>query len=110
MTHPRRAPGSLARMVADFRAALLDEAGHRGEGARPLAPMFARIDRVGDKRGLARLLGSTMRADVDPLDVGTYSLGVGARTLGGAQHPRRDDLHRVPACKAVSRSGTATST
>jgi len=70
---PKAPPGSVARMVADFRAALLDEATIEAKGLDPLAPMFARIDRVGDKRELARVLGGTMRADVAPLDAGTYS-------------------------------------
>ena len=70
---PKAPPGSVARMVADFRAALLDEATIEAKGLDPLAPMFARIDRVGDKRELARELGGTMRADVAPLDAGTYS-------------------------------------
>src|SRR5262249_50297375 len=32
-----------------------------------------RIDSVGDKTGLARLLGATMHADVDPLNIGVYN-------------------------------------
>ena len=68
-----RAPGSLARMVADFRSALLNQEAIEAKGIAPLAPMLARIDRAGDRLALTRLLGSAMRADVDPLDVGTYT-------------------------------------
>jgi predicted metalloendopeptidase len=64
---------SLARKVADFRSAFEDEAAIEGKGVAPLAPMFSRIDRVGDKLALTRLLGSTMHADVDPLDLGIYT-------------------------------------
>lgn len=66
-------PGSLARKVGDFRSALLNESAIEGKGIAPLAPMFARIDRAGDQLALTRLLGSTMRADVDPLNLGIYT-------------------------------------
>src|SRR5215467_5828517 len=66
-------PGSLARKVADFRAALLNQPAIEKTGLAALAPTFARIDGVADKLALTRLLGSTMRADVDPLDFGVYT-------------------------------------
>ncbi len=65
--------GSLARKVADFRSAFLNESAIETKGLAPLAPMLARIDRVGDKLALTRLLGATMHADVDPLDLGVYA-------------------------------------
>src|SRR5512138_1363695 len=65
-------PGSLARKVADFRTAYLNESAIENRGTTPLVPMLARIDRVGDKLALTRLLGSTMRGDVDPLNLGVY--------------------------------------
>jgi len=64
--------GSLARKVADFRSALADESAIETRGTGPLAPLLTAVDRVRDKRALARLLGSTMRADVDPLNFGVY--------------------------------------
>lgn len=70
----RSAPaGSLARKVADFRAGYLDEAAIERRGTAPLAPLLARIDGVRDKPALARLLGSSAAADVDPLNVGIYN-------------------------------------
>ena len=66
-------PGSLARKVADFRAALLNQSIIEKRGLAPLAPMLARIDRTGDKLALTRLLGATMHADVDPLNLGVYA-------------------------------------
>ncbi|HET7373871.1 MAG TPA: M13 family metallopeptidase [Gemmatimonadaceae bacterium] len=66
-------PGSLARKVADFRAALLNQAAIDEKGLAALAPSLSRIDRVGDKLALTRLLGSTMHADVDPLNLGVYA-------------------------------------
>ena len=64
--------GSDARKVADFRAAYLDEASVQARSLASLKPLFGRIDRVHDKVGLARLLGSELRADVDPLNWGVY--------------------------------------
>jgi len=65
-------PGSLARKVADFRSALLDSSAIARKGVEPLAPTFMEIDRVADTLALTRLLGATMRADVDPLNFGVY--------------------------------------
>ncbi|MEO8754136.1 MAG: M13 family metallopeptidase [Casimicrobiaceae bacterium] len=64
--------GSYARKVADFRAAYLNEAAIEAKGIAPLKPLLQRIDRVRDKAALTRLLGSGMRADVDPLNWGVY--------------------------------------
>ncbi|APV51623.1 hypothetical protein BWI17_19155 [Betaproteobacteria bacterium GR16-43] len=64
--------GSVARKVADFHAAYLNEAVIEVRGLAPLKPQLERIGGVRDKAGLTRYLGSTLRADVDPLNVGTY--------------------------------------
>jgi predicted metalloendopeptidase len=64
--------GSDARKVADFRAAYLNETAIDARGITPLRPMFERIDGVHDKASLTRLLGSELRADVDPLNWGVY--------------------------------------
>lgn len=70
---PKDAPaGSSARKVADFRAAYLNEAAIEARGLAPLRPLLDRIDRISDKSELARLLGRSMRADVDPLGWGVY--------------------------------------
>ena len=66
------APGTDARKVADFRSATLDTAAIESQSLAPLKPLLAEIDAVSDKAGLVRLLGSGLRADVDPLNVGTY--------------------------------------
>ena len=65
-------PGTLARKVADFRAALLNRSAIEDRGIAPLTPALSRIDRITDKSALARHLGGTMRADVDPLNFGVY--------------------------------------
>ena len=66
-------PGSLARKVADFRSALRNASVIDSRGVTPLAPAFARIDQVGNPVALARLIGATMPADVDPLNFGVYA-------------------------------------
>ena len=68
----RRARRVAARKVADFRAAYLNEAAIEARGIAPLKPLLDRIDRVRDKAALTRLLGSELRADVDPLNWGIY--------------------------------------
>jgi len=64
--------GSDARKVADFRAAYLNEAAIEARGLASLKPLLDRIDGVHDKVALAGLLGSELRADVDPLNWGVY--------------------------------------
>lgn len=64
--------GSGARKVADFRTAYLNETAIDAQGIAPLRPLFERIDGVHDKAALTRLLGSDLRADVDPLNWGIY--------------------------------------
>lgn len=65
----REAP---AGKVRDFHAAYLDEATIERKGLQPIAALLRSIDGVHDKTGLARWLGAQMRADVDPLNAGTY--------------------------------------
>jgi predicted metalloendopeptidase len=66
-------PGSTAHKVADFRAAYLNEVAIEAMGLAPLKPLLDNIDRVQDKAALTRLLGSELRADVDPLNWGVYN-------------------------------------
>jgi len=66
-------PGSLARQVADFHAALLDRDAIDAKGLSAVAPMLERIAALHDKRALTRFLGATMRADVDPLNIGIFA-------------------------------------
>lgn len=73
--------GKTARQVADFRAACLDQAAIVANGLRPLKPLLGRIDKVRDKPALARLLGSMLGADADPINRGQFS---SANVLGFA--------------------------
>lgn len=65
--------GSSTRMVADFRAAYMNEVAVEAMGLAPLKPMLDAIERIQDKASLTRLLASEMRADVDPLNFGVYN-------------------------------------
>lgn len=67
------APGSAARMIGDYRAALLDTAAIEARGLAPLQPLLHRIDALTDKAALAEWLGAELRADCDPLNVGIFS-------------------------------------
>jgi predicted metalloendopeptidase len=64
--------GSDARKVADFRAACLNDAAIEALGLAPLKPLLGHIDRVRDKASLTRFLGSELRSDVDPMNLGVY--------------------------------------
>lgn len=65
-------PGSDARKVADFRAAYLNEAAIESKGLSAITPTLDSIDRIRSKGELVRMLGSSMRADVDPLNYGVF--------------------------------------
>jgi putative endopeptidase len=68
-----RPAGSSERKVADFRAAYLDEGAIESKGLGPAKPLLDRIGKVRDRAALTRLLGSDLRADVDPLLWNVYS-------------------------------------
>jgi len=60
--------GGEARKVGDYYAAYMDEAAIEAAGVKPLKPQLERIAAVKDKAGLVRVLGESLRADVDPLN------------------------------------------
>jgi putative endopeptidase len=78
------APGSTARKVGDFRVAYQNEGAIESCGIAPLVPLLKRVEAVNDKVELARLLGATLSADVDPLSWGIYD---SAHLLGLAVGP-----------------------
>ncbi len=65
-SHP--AAGSPARKIADYYAAWMDTAAIEQHGLAPLKPELALIDAIGTRADLARVLGSRLRADVDPIN------------------------------------------
>ncbi|MFC5526706.1 M13 family metallopeptidase [Rhodanobacter ginsengisoli] len=65
-SHP--AAGSNARKIADYYAAWMDTAAIERHGLAPLKPALAQIDAIASRQDLARVLGSRLRADVDPIN------------------------------------------
>ena len=57
-----------SRQVGDYYAGFMDEAGIESRGLKPLAPALQRISAIADRAALSRVLGSSIRADVDILN------------------------------------------
>jgi putative endopeptidase len=60
--------GSDLRKVAEYYAAFMDTTAIASAGLGPLRPTLDSIAAIRDRRGLARFLGTTLRADVDALN------------------------------------------
>lgn len=72
ITHARDSRDKDAAKIADFYAALTDEAAIEARGMEPLRPELARISALADRKALSAYIGETMRADVDPLNYTNY--------------------------------------
>ena len=59
---------SVARQIADYYAAYMDEATIEKRGLDPIRGDLAAVAALADKAALARFLGSELRADVDALN------------------------------------------
>jgi putative endopeptidase len=66
------AVGTDQRRIADFYNGFLDTAGIERRGLAPIKPELAAIAAIGDKTALAKMLGSDLRADVDPLNASNF--------------------------------------
>lgn len=62
------AAGSNARKIADYYAAYMDTAAIDKAGLAPLKSELDAIDAIKTRADLARVLGSRLRADVDPIN------------------------------------------
>ena len=60
--------GSEARKIADLYNSYMDPSAIEAKGLRPLHPQLAAIAAIKTRRDLARALGESLRADVDPLN------------------------------------------
>jgi putative endopeptidase len=60
--------GSEASKVGDFYDAFMDEKAIEAKGLSPLKTELDKINAISDKKVLARVFGSELRADVDPLN------------------------------------------
>lgn len=60
--------GSDARRIRDYYAAFVDVAGIEARGLAPVKPRLDAIAAIASKADLARAIGASLRADVDPLN------------------------------------------
>jgi endothelin-converting enzyme/putative endopeptidase len=67
ITQDKKATGE-ARKVGDFYASYMDEGAIEERGLAPLKPALAKIAAIRDRKDLVRVLGESLRADVDPLN------------------------------------------
>ncbi|CDG84734.1 M13 family metallopeptidase [Janthinobacterium agaricidamnosum] len=63
-----RTASAEAKQVSAYYQAYMDEAGIEAKGLAPLKPLLKSIDGLRDKTALAHALGTSLRADVDPLN------------------------------------------
>jgi len=61
-----------ARKIGDFYASFMDEGGIESKGLTPLKPQLDAIAAIQDKKALSQVIGSTLRADVDPLNATNF--------------------------------------
>jgi putative endopeptidase len=61
-------PGSELRMIGDYYTSFMDTTAIDAAGLKPAQPTLDSIVAIHDRKDLARLLGSTLRADVDALN------------------------------------------
>ncbi len=62
------AAGSETAKIADYYASYMDEAGIDAKGLSAIKPQLDAISALSDKTGLARFIGTTIRADVDAMN------------------------------------------
>jgi putative endopeptidase len=64
--------GSNSRKIADYYAAFMDDANIERLGLAPLKAELDQIDAIKTRDDLSRVLGSQMRADVDPVNATNF--------------------------------------
>jgi putative endopeptidase len=64
----RSSPSEDARKIGEFYSSFMDEAGIESKGIVPLKRQLDTIASIADRRTLARAIGGSLRADVDPLN------------------------------------------
>jgi putative endopeptidase len=60
--------GSDSRKIGDYYTSFMDSTAIDAAGLKPLQPTLDSISAIHDRKGLARVLGSTLRDDVDALN------------------------------------------
>ncbi len=67
--------GSELRKIGDYYTAFMDTAGIEAAGMKPLQPALDSVAAIRDRKDLARVLGSGLRADVDALNNTNFYTG-----------------------------------
>jgi len=66
------ASNPAASKISDYYTTFMDESAIEAKGAEPLRPLMKTIADIGDRRSLARVIGSRLRADVDALNATNF--------------------------------------
>ena len=64
--------GTDVRKIADYYTTFLDTVTIAARGTTPIRPLLDSIASIRDRAGLARFIGAHLRADVDPINLGTF--------------------------------------
>ncbi len=72
ITEAAKSKNPEERMVGDYYSAYLDEKAIESRGLEPVKADLAAIDAITDKGQLSTILGSQLRADVDPLNATNF--------------------------------------
>src|SRR5215208_7632807 len=90
-------PGTNEQKVGDFYATCMDESKREAEGAKPLAPYLARIDKVSDLKGLQGAITYFHKTGIPALfgfgsgpDFKNSSMQIATAGQGGLSLPNRD--------------------
>ncbi|HEX8685340.1 MAG TPA: M13 family metallopeptidase [Pyrinomonadaceae bacterium] len=89
--------GTNEQKVGDFYATCMDEAKRESDGAKPLAPYLARVEKVDDLKGLQAEIAALHRAGLPALfgfgpmpDLKNSSTVIGGAGQGGLSLPNKD--------------------
>ncbi|MDQ3918257.1 MAG: M13 family metallopeptidase [Acidobacteriota bacterium] len=90
-------PGSTEQKIGDFYATCTDEQKREAEGAKPLAPYLARIDKIKDVKGVEAEIAYFHKEGIPVLfgfgaepDFKNSSMNIGTAGQGGLSLPNKD--------------------
>src|SRR5262249_47587242 len=64
-----------SRKIGDFYSTFMNEAEIESKGIGPLQPQLDKIAKIQNREQLVRVIGGTLRADVDPLNSTNFQTG-----------------------------------
>src|SRR5262245_1560574 len=82
------------KKIGDFYSSFMDESAIESKGLAPLKPELDAIAQINDRSALARAIGASLRADVDPLNNTNFQTGnlFGVFITQGLEDPE----HNIP--------------